>query len=113
MKNAVEKGNSFPFTAPYALTGGQGVQVGTLFGVSYADAVISGLGRASVAGIFDLTKEPALAISAGARVFWDNTNRRITTTATANVCIGWAVVAALGGDATVRVLLGPNTPAGT
>jgi hypothetical protein len=32
-------------------------------------------------GVFDLTKEPALAIAAGVRVFWDNTNRRITATA--------------------------------
>lgn len=39
-------------------------------------------------GEFELTKEPALAITQGARVFWDNTNRRITTTATGNFQVG-------------------------
>jgi hypothetical protein len=39
------------------------------------------------------------------RVFWDNTNRRITTTATGNFQVGIATLAALATDATVRVWL--------
>ena len=114
MKNGVEKGDSFPFTAPYALTSGQGVLIGVLFGVAFADYANGATNcRAACAGRFDMTKEPSLVITAGARVFWDNTNRCVTTTATSNVCIGWAVLAAAGADATVSVLLGPNTPAGT
>jgi predicted RecA/RadA family phage recombinase len=56
-------------------------------------------------GVFDLTKQPALAITAGARVFWDDTNRRVTTTATGNFAIGIATQAALAADTTVRVVL--------
>ena len=38
-------------------------------------------------------------------MFWDNTNRRITTTATGNFAVGIATQAALAADATVRVVL--------
>jgi predicted RecA/RadA family phage recombinase len=51
--------------------------------------------------VFDITKELALAISAGARVFWNKTNRRITTAG--NYQVGIATLAALAADATVRV----------
>ncbi len=51
-------------------------------------------------------------IAVGARVFWDNTNRRVTTTATGNVAIGHAVAAAASADTTVRVRLSGST-AGT
>jgi hypothetical protein len=38
-------------------------------------------------------------------VFWDNTNRRITTTATSNYQVGIAALPALAADTTVRVWL--------
>ena len=38
-------------------------------------------------------------------MFWDNSNRRVTTTATGNFAIGIATQAALAADATVRVVL--------
>jgi predicted RecA/RadA family phage recombinase len=44
-------------------------------------------------------------MAAGARVFWDNTNRRLTTTATGNFQVGIVTVAALAADTTVRVML--------
>ena len=45
------------------------------------------------------------AMAAGTRVFWDNTNRRLTTTATGNFQVGVVTVAALAADTTVRVML--------
>ena len=63
-------------------------------------------------GEFELPKQPSLAISAGDRVFWDNTNRRITTTATNNFHVGFCTVAAAASDATVRVLLGRGPAVG-
>ena len=114
MNNFTEEGLSFPFTAPYALTSGQGVLVGALFGVAFGNYALNETNcRAGRVGRATLTKEPSLAITAGARVFWDNTNRRVTTTATGNICIGCAVTAAAGADPGVSVLLGAVTPAGT
>jgi predicted RecA/RadA family phage recombinase len=113
-RNFIAPGHQVTMTAPYALTSGQGALVGALFGVAQHDALISTPVVLGMDGIYDLTKEPALAITAGARVFWDNTNRRVTTTATSNFCIGVATVAAAGGDATVRCLISDRMgPAGS
>lgn len=53
-------------------------------------------------GVFDLAKEPSLAVAQGARVFWDNTNRRVTTSANGNFPIGAATVVAATSDTTAR-----------
>ncbi len=103
MKTFIQPGDSLTVSAPYAVTSGQGVLIGALFGIAAYDAAISTTVEIQTEGVFDITKEPALAISAGARVFWDNTNRRITTTATGNYQVGIATLAALAADATVRV----------
>ena len=107
MRNFVQPGDSLAIAVPYAggVTAGQGVLVGALFGVAAVDGAQNAIIEAATQGVFDLTKEPALAITAGARVFWDNTNRRVTTTATGNFSIGIATAAALAADATVRVWL--------
>ena len=105
MKTYIQPGDSLTVTAPYAVTSGQGVLVGALFGIAAFDAAISTSVEVQTKGVFDVTKEPALAITAGARVFWDNTNRRITTTATSNFQVGIATQAALAADTAVRVVL--------
>ena len=103
MKTFIQPGDSLTVSAPYAVTSGQGVLIGALFGIAAYDAAISTTVEIQTEGVFDITKEPALAITAGARVYWDNTNRRITTTATGNYQVGIATLAALAADATVRV----------
>lgn len=113
MKNFIQPGNSVTLAMPYDRTAGQGVLVGALFGIATVDALNTVPAEVALTGVFDITKEPALAISAGARLFWDNTNRRVTTTATSNVAIGHCVAAALAADATVRVRLAGSTAAGT
>ena len=107
MRNYVQPGDSLALAVPYAggVTSGQGVLVGALFGVAAVDGVQNAVIECQTKGVFDIAKEPALAITAGARVFWDNTNRRLTTTATGNFSIGIATQAALAADATVRVWL--------
>ena len=51
MKNFVMEGRTITLPAPYAVTSGQGLQVGSIFGVASADAAISAdveIGRAHV-----------------------------------------------------------------
>lgn len=107
MRNYVQPGDSLALAVPYAggVTSGQGVLVGALFGVAAVDGVQNAVIECQTKGVFDIAKEPALAITAGARVFWDNTNRRLTTTATGNFQVGMATVAALAADTTVRTVL--------
>ena len=113
MKTFVQPGLSVPLPMPYDRTSGQGVLVGALFGVVAVDAPSGVTAEVAVNGVFDITKEAPLVIAVSARVFWDNTNRRVTTTTTANVAIGHAVVAAASADTTVRARLSGTTPAGT
>ena len=103
MRNYVQPGDSLALAVPCAggVTSGQGA----LFGVAAIDGVQNAVIECQTKGVFDITKEPALAITAGARLFWDNTNRRLTTTATGNFQVDVATVAALVGDATVRAVL--------
>ncbi len=115
MRNFIQPGDSLTIAVPYAggITAGQGVLVGALFGVAATDGVQNAVIEATTQGVFDLTKEPALAITAGTRVFWHNTNRRITTTATSNFQVGIATTAALAADTTVRVWLNRVPPSGS
>ena len=115
MRNFIQPGDSLAVAIPYAggVTAGQGVLVGALFGVAATDGAQNAIIEAQIQGVFDITKEPALAITAGARVFWDNTNRRITTTATGNFQVGIATQAALAADITVRVWLSRVPPSGS
>jgi predicted RecA/RadA family phage recombinase len=107
MRNYVQPGDSLALTVPYTggVTSGQGVLVGAIFGVAAVDGAQNAVIECQTMGVFDITKEPALAITAGARLFWDNTNRRLTTTATGNFQVGIATVAALGADTAARVWL--------
>ena len=115
MKNCIRPdGRSIPLAVPYSggVTAGQGVLVGALFGVAQTDGAQNQIVECAMIGEFELPKEPSLVIAAGVRVFWDNTNRRITTTTTGNFHVGFCTVAAAAADTTVRVLLGRGPAAG-
>jgi hypothetical protein len=111
-KNFIAEADNRGVPAPFTVTTGQGVLVGALFGVVAVDALSSASAEVAVNGVFDITKEAPLVIAVGARVFWDNTNKRVTTTATGNVAIGHAVVAAASAETTARVRLSGSTAAG-
>lgn len=113
MKNYVESGERAELTLPYDVAGGAGFLVGATFAVATGAGVSGAKMIGMLSGTFDLAKEPSLVIAEGARVFWDNTNKRITTTSTSNYAVGRAVKAAAGADTTVRVRLGATLPAGT
>lgn len=108
MKNYVQPGVNVTLAAPYAVTSGQGALVGSLFGVASANYAQNELGEFVTEGVFDLTKIGSQAWTVGAKVYWDNTNRRCTTVSTDNTLIGVAVAAAgNGANVTIgRVRLG-------
>ena len=107
MKNYVQKGETLTLTAPYAVSSGGGVLVGAIFGVASNDYASGEDGEFQVAGVFDLTRETGASsgFTQGALIYWDNTNKRVTKTATSNKLIGVAARAAADGDATGRVRL--------
>lgn len=97
MKNYVQPGNTITLTAPYAVASGDGLLVGSIFGIACADAASGETVEATVVGVFDLKKTASQAWAAGDKLYWDNTAREATKTATSNTLIGVAVAAVAGG----------------
>ncbi len=107
MKNYVQPGNVLTLIAPAALLSGDGVLVGSIFGIAATNAAQNEEVEAQVVGVFDLKKTSAQAWTVGAPIYWDNTAKEATTAdgAGANKLIGVAVAAAANPSATGRVRL--------
>jgi predicted RecA/RadA family phage recombinase len=104
MKNYVAEGNSLQLTMPYAVSAGGGVKVGLLFGIAANTYANGEEGIVGLDGVYDVAKDSSV-FAQGAAVYWDNTAKLMTSTTTSNTKIGVATVAAVTGDATVRVIL--------
>ncbi len=101
----VQEGNSIDYTPGAAVAAGDVIVQGELVGVARTPIAANALGSLAVEGVFDFTKAAgaSTALTVGANVYWDDTNNRVTTTATGNKLIGKVVKAAGDNDATVRV----------
>lgn len=106
MKNFVQTGAVIALAAPYAVSSGGGALVGSLFGVAQADAANGADVALVTEGVFDLAKVSAQAWTVGAKIYWDDTAKNCTTTATDNTLIGVAVAAAANPSSTGTVRLG-------
>jgi len=93
MKNYVQPGRMLELTAPYDRSSGEAAKVGSIFGVAI-NAVSSGAaGVFDTEGVFDLVKD-STAITAGLKVYWDDSAKKITATSTGNHPAGLAIEAA-------------------
>jgi predicted RecA/RadA family phage recombinase len=104
MKNFIQKGSVIDLVAPYAVSSGQGAQVGSMFGVAVVDCASGATASFAIPGVFDLAKAVG-AVTQGQAMYWDNTAKAVTSVSTSNLKIGVATQAALSGDATCRVRL--------
>lgn len=105
MKNFIQHGETVSLPAPYAVNGGDGLLVGVLFGVAVASAAAGEAVETKTTGVFILPAAVANVIAQGAKAYWDDTARQVTSTATGNTLIGAAIIAKANGDATIRVRL--------
>ena len=105
MKNFVQPGRTVTVAAPYDVASGAGCLVGSLFGVATMDAVSGASVDITTCGVYTLAKTSAQAWTVGAKVYWDDTNKVVTTTATSNTLIGCALEAAANPSATGTVRL--------
>lgn len=114
MKNFIQDGNILTLTPAAAVSSGVGYLFGTaLFGVATNDVAISTPGEFCCAGVVEIAKTSALAISTGDRLFWDATNKCVNKTATAQQCVGIAVADAANPSATVRMKIESSVPVAT
>ena len=106
MKNFIQPGGTVTLTSPSAVSSGDGLLVGSLFGVASGDAASGADVEAMTEGVFDLVKISAQAWSQGDKVYWDGTNKECTVVAAGNVLIGVAMADAANPSDTGRVLIG-------
>ena len=109
----VQEGNSVDYTPTSAVVTGQVVVQNSLVGIPSSPIAANTLGSLAIVGVFDVVKATG-AVNAGAAVYWDAAGNPVggvagtgaaTTTSGGNTFMGKAVLAALSGDATVRVRL--------
>jgi predicted RecA/RadA family phage recombinase len=105
MRNFVQPGDCITLTAPYDVDSGDGALVGSLFGVATGTFASGEQGEFKTTGVFDLAKTSAQAWTVGAKLYWDNTAKEVTTTGTSNTLIGCAVAVAANPSSTGRVRL--------
>lgn len=110
MKNFIAPGDTIQIPSmPYATTGGDGVQVGKLFGVSCDNYSSGGTGQIKTSGIHALAKTTGAAeVGAfGALLYWSSANKKITLATGGNVLIGILVQSTMANaDTSANVRLG-------
>lgn len=106
MKNFIQCGEEgLALTAPYAVSSGGGFLVGSIFAVAIDDAASGASVVGMTEGVFDITALSTDTFSTGDAVYWDNSNKRCTSTSSGNTKIGGAVAAKASGATTVRIRL--------
>ena len=105
MKNYVQPGENITVTAEAAATSGDGVKVGTLFGIASGDAEIGDPLVLVTEGVFEMPKVAIDDMAVGAAVYWRSSDGLVTTTATSNTKVGVAIMAAGNPSSAVRVRL--------
>ncbi|MEM1213030.1 MAG: DUF2190 family protein [Planctomycetota bacterium] len=102
--NVKDLGQTLSITAP---TGGTTVGVPIVFGTGIVlpnNTVAAGeLVSVETSGVLLYAKQAPLAIAAGAALYWDDTNKQFTTSASGNTLAGYAVNAAAEADTTVKL----------
>ena len=106
--NFIQAGATVPVALPYTRTSGQAAKIGQLFGVCAKGGTATDPDELHVEGVFDITTLTTDTPAVGATMYWDDGNRRLTTTASTHLPVAIALVAKLTGATTTRVKLVPT-----
>ena len=98
----VHEGTSIDYTPGSDVAAGEVVVQGDLVGVAKGAVLAGGLGALDVAGVFSFAKAAGV-LAVGTKVYWDNTTKVATSTASTHKLIGKVAYAAADGDTTVDV----------
>ncbi len=102
--NYVQEGKTLNYTAGADITSGQFVLIGSIGAVAKTDIANGKTGAVHICGVFSIPKASG-AVTQGAKLYWDESESEVTTTATDNTLIGVAAAAAASGDSNAQVLL--------
>lgn len=108
MKNHVQEGRYVEVALPYARKSGEGVLIGSLFGVCVTDGATGDLVNIDTETVYDLTAATGTGTDAtfGAAAYWDNTAKKVTPVATSNTLVGVFLADKATTDAVARVKIG-------
>lgn len=99
MKNYVQHGDTLDLVAPSGgVVSGVAYLIGTIFAVAVVSAAEGATFAGRLTGVYTLPKATGEAWTQGAALYWDNTNKRLTTTSSGNTKVATAAVAAGSGD---------------
>ncbi|MBU8543990.1 MULTISPECIES: DUF2190 family protein [Roseomonadaceae] len=105
-KNIVqEDGDIIDTVAPYAVASGAGALVGAMFGVAMHAAESGAPLALKTRGVVTLPKPGSGAMTRGAKVYWDDTGKQITTSATSNTLAGVVTTPVADGVTSVDIRL--------
>lgn len=105
MAEYVNRGETVEYTATAAVKRGDVINIGGCFGVAFTDIAADAVGIVNITGRYTVHAATGTAISAGAALFWDASNKCVTTTSTSNTRIGVAANSMASGGASVDVIL--------
>lgn len=104
MNNFVQVGEQLRFTADADRASGEAFVLGAYFLISTTAVKAGQEGVGRRVGVVRLPKATG-AVTQFQKLYWDATNKVVTTTATGNRLIGGATLPHASGDATVEVCL--------
>ena len=106
MKTFIQNGDVITVTAPTGgVASGDGVIVGSLFGIAAYDAPAGGPTEIATTGVYELPKDSLVVIAVGDRVSWDDTAKQIRLPAVGFYPVGVATEATGSGVTAVKVRL--------
>ncbi|OGQ60751.1 MAG: hypothetical protein A3J24_06445 [Deltaproteobacteria bacterium RIFCSPLOWO2_02_FULL_53_8] len=104
MKNFIQEGKTLTYAnaTGSAILSGATVLVGKRLGIAAVDIANAASGALEMDGVFNINKLSTDVVGQGDLLYWDDTNKRLTTTATNNTLAGYAQDAAGNGVTTVN-----------
>ncbi|MEG0082225.1 MAG: DUF2190 family protein [Massilia sp.] len=105
MKNFIQSGCTLTVIAPANVLSGQALLAGAIFGVACSDAVQGAQVEINRFGVYALAAVTADTGAIGVKIYWDNTAKRLTTTATSNTLVGALATPKSGTETSATVLL--------
>lgn len=99
----VQPGEVIDYTAGANIASGQVVLMGARIGVALKAIANGETGPMQVTGVFNIAKLSTDNMAQGALLYWDNTNSRLTTTASGNTLAGFAATAAAATTTSVNI----------
>lgn len=107
-KAKIQDGRIIAIAAPYDRASGEFAFLTAIGGVCQTTVLSGATVQIERYGVHTLAKATGETWAVGAQLYWDNTNKRFTTTASGNTAWGRAAAVQASGDTAGAVLLSGN-----